>query len=122
MKTGLISTCKEIVALEDFNIEMKRFEGENDCGTCYCVAGRLAMLDGHPEKYYRQFAFDYVEYSYNKLEASYDSRTEDDVRLWYFLFSEQWSDSLKDAKERAQYVIDNGGSIPKHWNYLWNYI
>ena len=53
MKVGLIETCKEIVALEDdFILDMGYFENScNKCGTSYCIAGRLAHLDGYPKEF-----------------------------------------------------------------------
>lgn len=119
MKTGLIETCKEIVELEDFNLNMSKFKAENECGTAYCIAGRLAALDGYPDGYEDEYGytvdgFDYIVYSYEKIGEEYCDYEEVSAN-WWFLFDQDWPNSLEDAKRRAQYIIDNG-KIPDDFN------
>ena len=123
MKVGLIETCKEIVALQDdFILDMEYFEdASNLCGTSYCIAGRLAHLDDYPKEFMEEFefitsnegVFNCARYSTTKIGDT-DTPYFADSETWSFLFSELWPDNLIAAKERAQYVIDNGG-IPEGW-------
>ena len=122
MNPKLKDTLERIVALEDnFILDMKDFKSTpHECDTSYCIAGRLAYLDGYPEKYKKSDnRFYYCNYSGDLLCSEMFSD------LWYFIFSSGWEDSLSHAKSRAQYVLDNDGEIPKGWcgdfveNYTW---
>ena len=117
MKVGLIETCKEIVALEDnFILDMGDFEDAgHECGTSYCIAGRLAHLDGYPKGFAGHYSgFNYEGYSLHKIGSRF--ATSEGNEVWSFLFSAWWPDSLLAAKERAQYVMDTGG-VPIGWSY-----
>lgn len=127
----LIETAKKILALPEVNhsINMRKFQSgaalkeenleqikkqPNKCGTAFCIAGWLALYDNfpikhrthNPKSYDEPFNFCYV--SYSEELTGFD--TED--LQWKFLFDDFWPNSLKGAKERAQYVVDNNGEIP----------
>lgn len=116
-------TAKRILELEDnFNLEMRSFcsshpfiQEKHERETTYCLAGWLAYLDGYPEEY-RGIKFKHRKYSADLI--GYSCYTDE----WGFLFSANWSNSLEEAKKRAQYVLDNN-SYPnkKCWKSKWGY-
>ncbi len=113
--TKILETCKRILELEEFNLEMKTFcsdrlrlKEEHTCGTSYCISGRLAHLDGYPREYIdEKVKFNYGSYSLDLVQY--------DTTIWRFLFSPSWNNSLEHAKKRAQYIIDHK-SAPEDWD------
>lgn len=127
----LVETAKKILALPEVkhSVNMRKFHDgaalkeenlekikkqPNKCGTAFCIAGWLALYDDFPVKHRtlnpespsEVFGFDYVRYS-EELTSFNTEELE-----WKFLFDDFWPNSLKAAKERAQYVVDNHGEIP----------
>lgn len=122
-------TAHRILNLEDFDVDMVCFSNianhlslENlrrrahECGTTFCIAGRLAHIDGFPEAYWREDHFDFTSYS-SDLCGHYFTSAE-----WDFLFSMSWPDSLQAAKDRATYVLLH--DRPPHvseWEEKWGF-
>lgn len=123
------ATAQRILDLEPFNIDMVNFSSINvhrdpeymerkahECGTTFCLAGRLAALDGFPTKFWSEDVFSFTHYSSDICGYGFFS-TE-----WDFLFAPWWPDDLDAAKERAAYVLEHGSAPPRddwydHWGY-----
>lgn len=123
------ATAHRILNLEDFDVDMVYFSNianhlsledlrreAHECGTTFCIAGRLAHIDGFPEAYWCEDHFDFTHYSSDICGYDFFS-TE-----WDFLFAPWWPDDLDAAKERAAYVLEHGSAPPRddwydHWGY-----
>ena len=123
MNISIMDTCKEILELEDnFELDMSVYYEHTDKygNTSYCIAGRLAYLDGYPKAFYNNLTnkFDYLSYSLSKLgDPDWKTKVGSKNPAWVFLFEEEWPNSLNHAERRAQYLLDNQGQVPD-WFYI----
>ncbi|KPW03219.1 hypothetical protein AN390_01294 [Pseudoalteromonas sp. P1-11] len=122
-------TAKRILELEPFEVDMVCFSNisnhsslenlrqrANECGTTFCIAGRLAHIDGFPDEYWCEDHFNFTGYSTELCGHSLMSEE------WDFLFSMNWPDSLQAAKRRAAYVLEHDASPCKsEWEDKWGY-
>ena len=94
---------------------MPAFKKDHECGTSYCIAGRLAFLNGYPDEF--KLAID----SNGKYEFSYDAYSSSLVEksgiFWSWLFDASWPNSLDHAKQRASYLIKHG-AVPHDFKLL----
>lgn len=122
-------TAERILELEPFKIEMMCFtdlpmraglcelrERAHECGTAFCIAGRLAALDDFPDEYWKDDHFDFRGYSTDLCGFNLMSDE------WRFLFEAFWPDSLDAAKERAAYVLEHN-DCPSYanWRSEWGF-
>lgn len=122
-------TAKRIMELETFEVDMVCFSSINnhlslenlrreahECGTTFCIAGRLAFIDGFPEAYWDEDHFDFTGYSADVCGHSIMSDE------WDFMFSMNWPDDLNAAKERAAYVLEFDKCPPAtEWEEKWGF-
>jgi hypothetical protein len=122
-------TAKRIMELGDFDVDMVCFSNisnhssledlrrkAHECGTTFCIAGRLAHIDGFPEAYWCGDHFDFTGYSTDQCGHGLMSEE------WDFLFSMSWPDSLQAAKERAGYVLEHDDSpCVSEWEEKWGF-
>ena len=108
-------TCERILALDDFDIYMGAFKTEHECGTSYCIAGRLAFLDGFPSEFNYFFKFTRIpKFSFSQYSWSLIQHNE---MIWSWLFDSSWPNSLEHAKQRAAYLIKYG-AVPYDFTLL----
>ncbi|GEK54221.1 hypothetical protein [Pseudoalteromonas espejiana] len=122
-------TAKRILELEPFEVDMVCFSNisnhtslenlrqrANECGTTFCIAGRLAHIDGFPQEFWCEDHFDFTGYSTELCGKGLMSEE------WDFLFSMNWPDSLIEAKKRAAYVLKHDASpCTSEWEDKWGY-
>lgn len=122
-------TAHRVLELEDFGVDMVCFSNipkpssledlrrkAHECGTTFCIAGRLAHLDGFPEEYWCEDHFDFTGYSTDLCGHGLMSEE------WDFLFNMNWPDSLQEAKKRATYVLLHDHSpCMSEWEEEWGF-
>ena len=78
---------------------------ENLHCSCVCLIGYAAYKGiGDVDKYKRADAFNYSAYSFKTLVSDDEYRGK--VKIWDFLFSLEWSNSLEEALARLDIVIN----------------
>lgn len=150
MNTNLVITLNRIINLEDnFSLDMSGYisipEGSpteshyttkgqvHPCGTTYCILGILAKQDGYPEEFrIRGIEFNYksngTKFNHkrygNHMLSQDTSKTYriglNELDLHNILFHHDWIDSLSQAKERAQFLLDRIKSISEGDNRVNN--
>ena len=102
--------------LGQYNLDMSMYQsGSPFCGSSFCMLGDLAHSDKDFRAVYAlgDAISPYVTYSEEKLGLSMGSMK------WSWLFSPMWDNDIGHAKERCQYVIDNG-KVPEDFFGLGN--
>ena len=116
MDTKYVEVAKRCLdRLGQYNMDMVNFKTEDACGTSFCMLGDLAAQDGYPGGEGSEIFFDYYRYG-EELIGKHSSSLE-----WEWLFDASWSNNLQAAKERCQYVIDNG-KAPDSRDTRWIFI
>lgn len=116
MNTKYVEVAKRCLdRLGKYDMDMANFISEGACGTSFCMLGDLAAQDGYPGEEVSEVCYSYYEYG-EELIGKNSSSPE-----WEWLFDAGWSNNLQAAKERCQYVIDNG-KAPDSSDTRWSFI
>lgn len=102
------------VLTQDFTLNMICYKNIKECGTSYCLAGYLAMLDNYPKEFRDIVTSDNLieeEFNYHK----YSNSLIDNKMEWSFLFNPLNSNSKEDAKTRCNYILEHGKIPETDW-------